>query len=149
MNNLKLLGIGLAKYADEHDKAFPPDLQTLYSRYVTDTEFYVCPSSGEKKAKDVAPTDYATGKVADIPAMNMSYCYIVGLKSTDPPEYILAFDEETNHRGDGINVLYIGQNVIWRTDIKAVHKQLEEQEQELKAQGREMRIIRPGESDKK
>jgi hypothetical protein len=79
----------------------------------------------------------------------MSYCYVAGLKSTDPENYILVFEEESNHNGDGIMVLYMNQDVVWETDINAVHQKLVEQEQELKAQGREMRIIRPGESDKK
>jgi hypothetical protein len=150
MNNVKQIAIGLILYTDDHDEAFPPDLQTLYNKYVvTDTSIFVCGSSGKLKAMNVAPTDYATGKSANIPGTNMSYCYVAGLKSTDPENYILVFEEESNHNGDGIMVLYMNQDVVWETDINAVHQKLVEQEQELKAQGREMRIIRPGESDKK
>jgi len=149
MVNLKVMGMKLGEYSEEHDKAFPPDLQTLYDHYCLDTECYICPGSGKKPAEDAKPTDYASMTPAQIAPENMSYCYVAGLKSTDPENYIVIFEPDGNHNMEGINVFYVGQNVVWQTDIKAIHEQLEKQEKELKAQGREMRIIRPGEPDKK
>ena len=149
MSNIHILGIALQMYSDDNKETYSADLQTLYDRYATDTEIYVCTSSGKRRAKGVTPTNYELHKSAIIPAKNMSYCYVAGLKSTDPLDYVLAFEEETDHKGEGINVLYIGLNVVWMNDIKVVHELLRKQEKELKAQGREMRIIRPGEPDKK
>jgi hypothetical protein len=149
MNFLKQLGIALQMYSDDYDEKFPLDLRFLYSRYFIDSELLVCPSTDTSKATAVVPTDYKVGKPANIPAENMSYCYVAGLKTTDPADYILVFDEDTNHKGEGVNVLYIGQNVIWQTDLNAIRAQLKKQEEALKAQGREMKIIRPSEEIKK
>ena len=148
-NNLKQIGIALQMYSDDYDEKFPLDLRFLYNRYFNDSELLVCPSTGTSKATAVVPTDNKVGKPANISAENMSYCYVAGLKTTDPVDYILVFDEDTNHRGEGVNVLYIGQHVSWRTDLNVLRAQLKKQEQALKAQGREIKIIRPSDETKR
>ena len=149
MNNLKQIEVALQLYSDDWAEEFSPDLQILYNKYISDTELYVCPSSGKKKAQNIVPTNYVTGKSAIIPAKNISYCYVAGLKSSDPKDYILAFDEETNHKGEGMNMLLVGQTVHWWTYVDGFYKQLEKQKNELKSQGRKMKIIRPSEEELK
>ena len=146
---LKQFGIALAMYADDFNEVFPPDLRFLYDRYITDTELFACPSGEATKALHASVADVFKNRPADVPAKNVSYCYVAGLKMTDPADYVLAFDEEGNHRGAGVNVLYVGQDLIWLTDLGAVRAQLKKQEEALKAQGREMKIIRPSEEIKK
>lgn len=118
----------------------------------------------------MVPTDYETHKPAVIPPENISYCYVAGLRADDPPHYILAFDEKGNHKGDGRNVLFVSRHVVWVfeeypyqlspeeigfvireggypqvMDMRVVRQLLKKQEEELKAQGREMKIVWPSE----
>ena len=71
------------------------------------------------------------------------YVYVSGLRLSDPKEYVLAFDDQWNHDGDGVHVLCIDREVGWENDIRALHKQLAKQKKELAAQGREMKLVRP------
>jgi hypothetical protein len=149
MNNLKMLYIGMVKYAEHNDENFPPDLSVLCNKYISDMGLFICPGTDSNKAKRVAPPDDEPKKSTTIPVSNMSYCYVTGLNMSDPPEYILAFDEETNHKGVGVNVCYVSAIIRWQTDIPAVQAQLRKQEGELKAKGREMKLIRPSDETKK
>jgi hypothetical protein len=126
-------------YAKDHGGAFPGDLQELFPEYVSDPQVYAC------------PTLTAAGRVPD-PRSNpygpldpdaLCYCYVAGLKASDDKEFILAFDEEWNHERESVNVCYRSSISELRSDIAAVHAQLEMQWKELAARGRSMRIIRP------
>jgi len=74
---------------------------------------------------------------------HMDYVYVSGLTVDDPGDYVVAFDDEWNHNGDGVNVFYMGCKIEWTHDIKALHEQLAKQEKELAAQGRKMKLVRP------
>jgi len=138
LSNLKCLTYVLALYAGDNNEAFPPDLGTLMGpSYVSDGQIFLCPESGPpvSECKSSLPGTFTDS--------NLSYIYVSGLSASDDPGYVLAFDEEWNHGGKGVNVAYIGGQVIWRNDIAALHEQLAKQEAELAAKGRTMTVIRP------
>ena len=60
----------------------------------------------------------------------------------DPPDYVLVFEDEWNHDGDGVQVGRIGGDRPWWS-IETLHEQLARQEKELAAKGREMKLLRP------
>ncbi len=91
-SNLKQIGFGCHRYARDHQGNFPPDLEALQDRYVSDLELFSCPSSPGK----------------------MSYIYISGLKNTGRADSILAYDLPRNHSGNGVNVLYLDGQVQWK-----------------------------------
>jgi hypothetical protein len=137
-------------HSSNHGEAFPPTLGHLYLAYIFDGKVFLCPSAGKATPLEVDPCfsdsgRFSRGKYA--PAMfgdtHTDYVYVSGLKAADPGHYVLAFDDEWNHDGDGINVLTIGVRIPWVRDIKAVHRQLAKQEKELAAQGRKMKLVRP------
>ena len=71
-----------------------------------------------------------------------------GVRADDDPCFIAVFEVESNHsKHRGVNVLFVGGNVGWRNDFDWLHDQLARQERKMEAQGRKMKIIRPGWSE--
>ena len=134
LSNLKQILYACALYAGDNNELFPPDLGTLHSDYASDPGLFISPDS-------YAPVD--RGHAGPITDENVTYCYVSGLTAADPVHYVLVFDEEWNHDGEGVHHACIGGQVAWETDIAAVHDQLAKQEAELAAKGRTMEIIRP------
>ncbi|MHC4251912.1 MAG: formylglycine-generating enzyme family protein [Planctomycetota bacterium] len=131
-------------YADDSGGEFPPTLGVLFGSYVTDGEVFLCPSAGKATefilGSDLAWKNFTPAMFGDT---HTDYVYVSGLRADDPVGYILIFDDEWNHDGDGVNVYTTGRGGGWVSDIKAVHQQLARQEKELAAQGRRMTIRRP------
>ena len=141
MSNLKQFGLALNMYAQDHDEDFPPNLVTLWREgHVTDPSLFFCPTPSHhpQDLADVTDTD-AAGKLI---SEHMHYCYVAGLKTTDPADCILAFDEGWNHGGDGANWLFIDGHVTWYAP-GTMEKRLEKQLAELADRGREATAIRP------
>ena len=136
-SNLKQISYACHLYATDNSEKLPQNLGGLFPKYVSDATVFRSPAVQHRFEA------YAGAKVSWIPDKHVTYCYVYGLEATDPPGYVLAFDEEWNHDGRGIHVLHMGINVEWVTDIKRFHEELRRQAEELKAQGRSMRIIRP------
>lgn len=135
-SNLKQIGYACQLYAEENAGAFPPDLGALHPEIVSDSELYACPSA------------WLAGRIPDsrsdefLPEA-VCYAYVSGLRAMDDGDIVLAFDEEWNHGGDGMNVAQIGGRVEWVRDVDALHARLDEQKAALAAKGRSMKIIRP------
>jgi hypothetical protein len=151
VGNLKnAFGCALHLYSTDFGEAFPPTIGHLYPDYVSDGRGFLCPSAGKATALEDDPRfsldrhwhvkDYTPAMFGDT---HNDYVYVSGLKATDPANYVLAFDDEWNHGGDGVHAVFIGSNVEWTHDIKALHEQLAKQEKELAAEGRKMKLLRP------
>ncbi|MHC4504718.1 MAG: DUF1559 family PulG-like putative transporter, partial [Planctomycetota bacterium] len=135
-SNLKQIGYGCHLYSGDFDEQFPADLSALYPDYVSDTKVFVCPSGfGGKGAYIDPPADRFSEE-------HVSYCYVSGLTAEDKAYYILAFDEERNHEGIGVNVLYVAGSIQWHR-LKSFRAELEKQLAEFEANGRTLRVIRP------
>ncbi len=139
--NLKKIGIACQLYAAGHGGVFPGCHDTLFADdYIRDPKVFECPVRRRNH-----PEEMEEEEGWDLPMPNKAESYLVvsGLRADDPPEYVLDFDEEWNHDGRGINVLYVGGNVEWVTDIAGFHVKLEKQQAELTAAGRKMEVPRP------
>jgi len=133
-------------YGGDHDERFPPDLSVLFPRdYVTDGELFLCPSAAkatELFARDAGHPD-PMGAPLGLHPEHTDYVYVSGLMASDPPDYVLAFDDEWNHEGEGLHLVYMGGQRDWVRDIGELHGKLAKQKGELAAKGREMKLIRP------
>ena len=137
-SHLKQLGFGCHLYASESNEAFPPSLGTLYrEEYVSSPLVFVCKRAITRLDVYSGPPE---GKVPD---ENLSYCYVARLTARDPPEFVLAFDEEWNHPDEGMRVLTVGGKVEGGVAAPDLHRRLSEQEAALAAQGRAMTLVRP------
>ena len=151
-SSVKQIGYGCHLYAADHGGEFPPSLGHLYPDFISGGVLFICPSARRATAVEKDPDSYLHDYT---PAMfgdtHTDYVYVSGLKAGDPNDYVLAFDDEWNHvdkwgtrrHKHGVNVLYVGNNVEWKHDIKALHEQLAKQEKELAAKGRKMKLLRP------
>lgn len=136
LSNLKQLGLACHFYERDSEGSFPPSLGALFHKYASDPELFLCPTV----AGHLRHARLPEGGIGD---EGLAYCYVAGVRSTDPAEYILAFDEEWNHEGDGVNVLYADCRPKWSRDVEGLHKKLRGQLRELGQDGREARILRP------
>ncbi|MHC5053476.1 MAG: hypothetical protein ACYTKD_02025 [Planctomycetota bacterium] len=148
LSNLKCpIGYSAHLYSTDFQKRgspFPPTIGHLFPTYVNDGECFLCPSAGKATEMVLSPS---LSRDNYTPAMfggtHTDYVYVSGLRATDPPEYVLAFDDEWNHGGEGAYAVHIGGQILWLSDFGALHEQLDEQKKELAAQGREMKLLRP------
>ncbi len=143
VSNLRMIGYGSHLYAVEHGGCFPDDLAQLAGvglrEFSWNPQCLVCPHL----ARDVWDMSYSDLRRAELSDEYRSYCYVSGLTSADPPHYVLAFDEELNHCGKGIEVLCVSAHVEWTTDIAGLQTRLKKQEAEMARDGRKMDVRRP------
>ncbi len=143
-SNLRSIGLGLHLYSSDFAEEFPEAFGALYPEFISDGGVFLCPSVDKATKLEGDPGFSASSYT---PAMfgdtNSDYVYVSGLTAADPAWYVIAFEDESDHDGAGVNVLYIGSNVKWETDIRALHEQLATQEKALATQGRTMTIQRP------
>ncbi|MHC5054753.1 MAG: hypothetical protein ACYTKD_08550 [Planctomycetota bacterium] len=136
-SELKQILYACQLYSGDNAEAFPPDLGALMPDYFTYGGLFLCTESR-------APVrECRVAERGAIKDENLSFCYVSGLTAADDPGYVLVFDEEWNHEGKGAYLAYIGGRVCWQKDIAALHERLARQKTELKAKGREMKVLRP------
>ncbi len=138
LSNLKQLGYACEMYAKGNQQGFPPSLVALYDdhgRY--DMALVCCEAARHFKQRRDSP-DLRIGD-----EHLTYYCYVRGLKPSDTGDYILAFDEEWNHRGEGVNVLHVDGYVRWIADVSRMGEDLARQMKELRGKGCDVEIIRP------
>ncbi len=143
-SQLKCLGLGIHLYSSDFEEAFPESFGYLYAEFVSDGGVWLCPSARKATKLEEDPgflyEKYTPAMFGDT---HTDYVYVSGLTAADPASYVLAFDDEDNHAGVGVCVVYVPTSVEWVTDIEALHRQLAKQEKELAAQGRTMQLLRP------
>ena len=115
VHNLKLLGLPLKMYADEHDGAFPHKWSTLISDpdiFSSDMfEVFVCPMHSKRYEKEHGVPLTVTGP-EDVDERS-SYVLVPGLRTTDDKDTILAYEKGDNHGGIGHSVLYLDTRGGW------------------------------------
>ncbi len=140
-SNLKQIAYALHLYSADHDEAFPESLPVLHENdYLVDHKVFLCPRARDKVVPFTAGGTFTED--------NITYCYASGVRASDDPFFIVAFDVESNHsKHRGVNVLFTGGNVGWQPGLNGLHDQLEKQKRAMAAQGRTMRVLRPGWSE--
>ena len=99
--NLKQIGLGIKRYAEQHDGAYPSNFSAM-SSYVTDEpSLFVCYSAGSE-----------TGSIATVDEWT-DYTYVHGLSKTSKPDCVLAYCTAKNHKGKGGNILFLDGHVEW------------------------------------
>jgi prepilin-type processing-associated H-X9-DG protein len=114
----------------------PGGLADLLRDYVKDPRVLLCATAELKMRESWWPA-------RERPEEDASYCYVSGLSQREPTGWPLAFDEEWNHEGHGVNVLYIGGHVRWVRDPSAPGAEFAEVAQTMAKRGKPLRLSRP------
>ena len=101
-NNLQQIAKGCMLYAIDNENKYPDKLSRLYPKYIDSTEIFHCRGD---KFRDLS--------IPHAHDLNTNYIYVAGLKSTDDPKTILAYDKPDNHKHKKRNVLHIDGSVNW------------------------------------
>jgi hypothetical protein len=110
-SNLRLIGLLIRQYVDEHNGAFPPNLVSLHLEHEPEglAEYFICPSSNATPWQQLPASDDDAMRLG-----HLSYLYFgAGLTGPVPDDRPIAMDVPTNHDGDGYNVLFAGGFVEW------------------------------------
>ncbi len=101
--------VALQMYANDHEGWFPiltnasspsEPLSRLIPKYTTQTEFWICPASGDRPLKPAQP--FADRRI--------SYAYYMGWRRDDPATSVLASDEQVDRQPK------LAQQVIFSPD---------------------------------
>jgi prepilin-type N-terminal cleavage/methylation domain-containing protein len=101
--------VALQMYANDHEGWFPivtnasspsEPLALLIPKYTTQTEFWICPASGDRPLKAAQP--FADRRI--------SYAYYMGWRRDDPSSSVLASDEQVDSQPK------LAQQVVFSTD---------------------------------
>lgn len=95
-NNLMRISLGLHRYAQDHNDAFPTSLGEMSPNYVKDAQAFDCPAS----------------KVIGTPE-KPDYNYAGGLRESSPSSDVIAFDLDDNHKKGGRNILRVNGSIEW------------------------------------
>jgi len=120
-SNLRQIGQGIQMYANAHGGVYPPTFDLLITKVDLTSEVFVCPSSDHERA--TGPTAQAVAANFRANPLHCSYVYVGGglTSPTVTPAHVVAYEDSTNHRGKGMNVLYSDGTVAWLEAKQAEH----------------------------
>jgi len=125
-NNLKQIGLALMLYTNEHRGAYPLDLGTLVATETLTPAVFCCPSTTTQAPPNL-PADQAVKWVND----NSDYIYLgASLKRMPPPDMVIAYEKDSDHGGDGINMLFADGHVEFDT-LPAAQQEIEKTKKAL------------------
>ncbi len=108
VHNLKLIGLPLRMYAEEHENRLPEKLSDLYPEYLTDPRCLICPNlrKHHKKTtgKEYPFSDPPTPEEIDT---HCSYVYVPGYSLDDDKDTVVAYEKVDKHHGRGRALLYL------------------------------------------
>ncbi len=97
-SNMRQIGQAILLYTNDNAGQYPPDLATLLKTEDLTPIVFVCPSSSDTPA--TGPGDLESGG-------HLSYKYIgKGMNNSKSPMTIVMYEDDKDHGGDGMNVLY-------------------------------------------
>jgi prepilin-type processing-associated H-X9-DG protein len=117
-SNMKQIGLAIAMYSNSNGGQFPTDLKKLYESADLSSAVFTCPSSNDTPA--AGPTTQATAANLLKPG-HASYVYVGdGLTDrTATPDTVVLYEVPSNHRKEGMNVLFGDFHVEWEGRAEA------------------------------
>lgn len=117
--NLTEIGMNLRRYARQNDRKLPASFADLIKTQRTSTDWFLCPSSNDDRAKgetlDTLLEDF-------VRPGHCSYVYHgAGRTFPIPDKFILAHDRFVNHEREGMTILYADGSVVWLPKSEAEH----------------------------
>jgi prepilin-type processing-associated H-X9-DG protein len=114
---MKQIGLGAIMYANANGGQFPDDLEAIVTSQSLAPTVLNCPSSADKP-----PSNTSTqALLADMKKPgHVSYVWVgKGLTVQAAANVVILFEPTSNHRGEGMNVLFGDGHVEWTNDGEA------------------------------
>jgi prepilin-type processing-associated H-X9-DG protein len=123
-SNERQIGQAILLYANENKGNYPPDLGTLVKTEDIGPEVFICPSANTS----LPPNIHAMTPDQQAAWVNehSDYVYVgKGLKSDAPADRVTVYEKETDHGGDGMNMLY-GDGHVEFQNAQAARREIEQ-----------------------
>ena len=116
VHNLKLMGLCLEHYANEHGGAFPERISGLVPSYLPDVELLVCPQHRRDYAREQGRPYPLTlqSTPEEIDALS-SYVLVPGLTAACAPDTVVIYEKADHHAGSGRSLLYRDGHGAWES----------------------------------
>ena len=101
--NLKGIGTAMYAYANDHNDKYPPNFKTLVDMQLCSPKSFICPSACVSTPAEKPTED----------ELEACYTYIPGQTTDSDQRNVLVYEKETDHDGDGGNVLFADGHVDW------------------------------------
>jgi prepilin-type processing-associated H-X9-DG protein len=119
-NNIMQIDMALALYANQNQGCYPPDFGTLYKETDLNPECFACPSSSTS-----VPSGMSRDQAAEWINKNADYIYNgAGLKSDIDSTYLMVYEKDADHYGDGGNAGFADGHVEF-LNLQEMHKLME------------------------
>lgn len=111
-SNLRLIGMSVQVYASANGGKLPDTLEQLVASGELAPDALVCPTSNDTIAPGATPQAQAASLATP---GHLSYVYLgKGLDHRANADVIIAYEPPSNHRNDGMNVLYADGHVEFK-----------------------------------
>ncbi len=126
ITRLKQIGLALHMFAQDHEEAFPAantdhsdytglgQLEVVGKEYISAHKVFICPSDRATLALSVDANYFSYAYDAGLTEQSSSSAYIVSDRTTpDASTACPASVPSGTHKGDGVNILYVGGQAEW------------------------------------
>jgi len=118
--DLKIIGQAIQLYRNENNAAYPPDLPTLVKNEPLTADIFICPST-----KTHLPQYFPAQHSAEWVNIHSDYLYICPIGYVTPPaDSVIIYEKNSNHGGDGMNILFADDSVQFY-DLPMAHEEIE------------------------
>ena len=134
--NLRMIGLGMFTYANDHDGNFPEDFATLAKSVFASgaaPDVFTCPA-GDPRPMPKPAANMKPDELAAWAAENSPYAYVGGGKRNDAgADIVVVYERLGSHGNQGVNMLYADGHVEYHSTPDA--------EQILQQQGVEVEYV--------
>lgn len=114
VHNLKLLALVLKMYAVDHGGVYPNKFSELGPKYLIEADFLVCPQQkADYEGSHRTPYPLSLQSPPDQIDALSSYVLVPGLRTSDAPDKVLAYERADNHHGQGKSLIYLDGHGAW------------------------------------
>ncbi len=119
-SNLRQIGQAILLYSNDNRGKYPPDLGTLIKTEDITAITFVCPSTNSQPPPGMTPD-----QGADWVNHNSDYIYVGnGMVQGVEPTTVVCYEKDSDHGGDGINMLF-GDGHVEFVTLPAAHEMIE------------------------
>jgi prepilin-type processing-associated H-X9-DG protein len=116
-SNLRQIGQAILLYQNDKNGSWPPDLGTLVKTEDITAQVFCCPDTNTQPPPNMSPDE-----AADWVNKNSDYVFLgANLKGMQGANVVVCYENDGNHHGDGMNMLF-GDGHVEFLNLEIAHK---------------------------